>query len=96
MVGNEEDVSAETFTWLVPDKPLRAGVEYMLSPGDQLAFGESTANVATVEFDAVPSEGFQAIELMMDAMVAGSSDEVKAALQESRNSAKNQFEQLTE
>jgi predicted component of type VI protein secretion system len=92
MLGNEEDSNAETFTWLVPDTPLLAGVDWMLSPGDQLAFGASKAIVATLEFDAPTSapssEDFMALERVLDAMVAGSSEEVKLALQSQEASMK--------
>lgn len=78
LVGDAEaGLHADTFTWLVPGTQLRAGVDYLLAPGAQLAFGDEGANVATVEFEVADGGGGGAMGMLMDAMLAGASNEVK-------------------
>ena len=87
LLGEDDDASslhADTYTWLVPGTQLRPGVDYLLSPGAQLAFGGEDANVATVSFDAPEGGGAGAMGALMDAMLAGASDEVKAKAAEAK------------
>jgi hypothetical protein len=75
LVGDAGDFSSKSYTWL-EDTELRCGVDYMLSPGSKLYFGEAGNNMVRVEFDE-GAEGGGMAQMMMSAMAQGANEEIR-------------------
>jgi hypothetical protein len=79
LLGDPDDLRSATHTWILPDTHLRAGVDYMLSPGAQLSFGTVQGEPVTVNFDEAGGSAGTA-SAMMGLLASGASAEVKARL----------------
>jgi hypothetical protein len=75
LAGDPNDLKSHTRTWILPDTELRAGVDYMLTPGAEVSFGEKGGNVVIVEFEEGGSGGIA--QVMMGAMSQGASSAVR-------------------
>ena len=51
LTGDPDDFKGATRTWILPDTELRPGVDYMLAPGTQMAFGEPDGEPVTIQFE---------------------------------------------
>jgi len=78
LVG-DGDMMADTRTWLNANQ-LRSGVEYIVPAGGELAFGLQD-ETWTAKFEEAEVDDTMA-KMMMKAMAAGASDEVKKAVQD--------------
>lgn len=83
LVGDGSNFLADTYTWMLPDTQLRPAVDYMLSPGCELSFGELGSNVWSVEFKEQETSSAMA-DMLLDGMVQGAKPEVQDALRQRR------------
>lgn len=83
LVGDGSNFLADTHTWMLPDTQLRPAVDYMLSPGCELSFGELGSNVWAVEFEEVGGNSAMA-DMLVDGMAQGANAEVQEALRSRR------------
>jgi hypothetical protein len=69
LAGDADSLSSHTAVWL-EETELRSGVDYMLTPGAKLSFGEKGRNVIRVEFHEGVEGGGMA-QMMMNVMAQG-------------------------
>lgn len=81
LTGDPDDPRSETRSWVLPDAPMRAGVDYLLAPGSRLSFGRLGDNVVVVNYEVASGGGEEAMaQMLMDGMAQGASGAVKARI----------------
>ena len=81
LAGKPGDFMADTFTWVMPDTQLRGGVDYLISPGAELSFGELGSNLLKVDF-AEAGGNSAMVDMLMKGMAQTGSAEVRKMLDE--------------
>ena len=74
--------TASTGTFLLPNTELRPGIDYLLEPGAEIAFGSLDSEIkVAVEYEATSGGDGGSTKMLMDLMASGMGGSAQATVQ---------------